>query len=95
MASHQYSRDPKRYFHCMEIQAGGTSALPLHCLQNNFESRHPMRIAIPDDYQDCVLGCVEKDNYEAYFGTVFDNINAFCAGTPTNLVNPEVLKIER
>lgn len=41
------------------------------------------------------LGFVEKDNYEAYFGTAFDNINAFCAGTPTNLVNPEVLRIER
>jgi D-3-phosphoglycerate dehydrogenase len=38
------------------------------------------------------LGFVERDNYEAYFGTAFDNINAFCAGTPTNLVNPEVLK---
>lgn len=37
------------------------------------------------------LGFVEKDNYEAYFGTAFDNINAFCAGAPTNLVNPEVL----
>jgi D-3-phosphoglycerate dehydrogenase len=37
------------------------------------------------------LGFVERDNYEAYFGTAFDNINAFCAGRPVNLVNPEVL----
>ncbi|MFC4275857.1 D-2-hydroxyacid dehydrogenase family protein [Achromobacter aloeverae] len=37
------------------------------------------------------LGFVEKDNYEAYFGTAFDNINRFFAGTPANLANPEVL----
>ncbi|AOB31962.1 3-phosphoglycerate dehydrogenase [Bordetella sp. H567] len=41
------------------------------------------------------LGFVEKDNYEAYFGTAFDNINAYCAGTPTHLVNPDVLRIQR
>lgn len=37
------------------------------------------------------IGFVEKDNYEAYFGTAFDNINSFFAGTPTGIANPEVL----
>jgi D-3-phosphoglycerate dehydrogenase len=32
------------------------------------------------------LGFVEKDNYEAYFGIAFDNINAYAAGSPQNLV---------
>lgn len=32
------------------------------------------------------LGYVERDNYENYFGTAFDNINHFFAGEPTNLV---------
>jgi D-3-phosphoglycerate dehydrogenase len=41
------------------------------------------------------LGFVERDNYEAYFGTAFDNINAWCAGIPKNLVNPEVLERRR
>jgi D-3-phosphoglycerate dehydrogenase len=41
------------------------------------------------------LGFVERDNYEAYFGTAFDNINAWCAGTPKNLVNPQVLERRR
>jgi len=37
------------------------------------------------------LGFVERDNYEAYFGMAFDNINSFAAGKPVNLANPEVL----
>lgn len=37
------------------------------------------------------IGFVEKDNYEAYFGGAFDNINRFFAGDPANLANPEVL----
>jgi D-3-phosphoglycerate dehydrogenase len=32
------------------------------------------------------IGYVERDNYETYFGIAFDNINAFAAGRPTNLV---------
>jgi D-3-phosphoglycerate dehydrogenase len=38
------------------------------------------------------LGYVEKDSYETYFGSAFDLVLAFAAGTPTNLVNPEVLE---
>ena len=32
------------------------------------------------------LGFVEKDNYETYFGMAFDNINAYAAGNPINVV---------
>lgn len=32
------------------------------------------------------LGYVERDNYERYFGIAFDNINAFAAGQPRNVV---------
>ena len=32
------------------------------------------------------LGFVEKDNYEHYYGTAFDNINAFAQGKPQNIV---------
>jgi D-3-phosphoglycerate dehydrogenase len=34
---------------------------------------------------------VERDNYERYYGTAFDNINAYAAGQPVNLANPQVL----
>lgn len=37
------------------------------------------------------LGYVEQDSYELYFGAAFDNIVNFAAGTPSGLLNPEVL----
>ncbi|EYC50976.1 3-phosphoglycerate dehydrogenase [Hylemonella gracilis str. Niagara R] len=37
------------------------------------------------------IGYVERDNYELYFGTAFDNLLHFMQGQPSNIVNPEVL----
>jgi D-3-phosphoglycerate dehydrogenase len=34
---------------------------------------------------------LEQGTYELYFGEAFDNILAFIAGTPANVVNPEAL----
>ena len=41
------------------------------------------------------IGYVEKDNYELYFGTAFDNVINFIKGTPTNIVNPGALQVRR
>jgi D-3-phosphoglycerate dehydrogenase len=41
------------------------------------------------------IGYVEQDSYELYFGAAFDNVANFIAGQPTNLVNPEALKVMR
>jgi D-3-phosphoglycerate dehydrogenase len=37
------------------------------------------------------LGYVEKDTYELYFGSAFDQVLAFAAGHPIHLLNPQVL----
>jgi D-3-phosphoglycerate dehydrogenase len=37
------------------------------------------------------IGYVTVEEWELQFADVFDQINAFAAGTPTNVVNPEVL----
>ena len=37
------------------------------------------------------LGYVERDDYEWQFSSIFDQIIAFAAGKPINVVNPEVL----
>ena len=37
------------------------------------------------------LGYVEKDTYEDYYGVVVDQIVAYAAGNPINVVNPEVI----
>jgi D-3-phosphoglycerate dehydrogenase len=38
------------------------------------------------------LGYVEKDTYEEYYGVVVEQILAFAAGKPMNIVNPEALE---
>ncbi|WP_395699340.1 D-2-hydroxyacid dehydrogenase family protein [Aquabacterium sp.] len=41
------------------------------------------------------IGYVEQDSYELYFGAAFDNVINFIRNEPTNLVNPEALKVIR
>jgi D-3-phosphoglycerate dehydrogenase len=38
------------------------------------------------------IGYVTRDEYELQFVDIFDQINAYAAGTPINVVNPDVLK---
>ena len=41
------------------------------------------------------IGYVERDSYEMYFSSAFDNVLNFLAGTPTHVANPEALRFER
>ncbi len=41
------------------------------------------------------LGYVSRDEYELQFTDIFEQINAYAAGAPINVMNPEVLKARR
>ena len=41
------------------------------------------------------IGYVEQDSYEMYFSAAFDNVVNFVNGRPTNIVNPDALKVLR
>ncbi|MBC8058069.1 MAG: D-2-hydroxyacid dehydrogenase family protein [Rhizobiales bacterium] len=41
------------------------------------------------------IGYVEQDSYELYFKAAFDNVVNFVNGTPTNILNPEALRVLR
>jgi D-3-phosphoglycerate dehydrogenase / 2-oxoglutarate reductase len=41
------------------------------------------------------IGYVTRDEYEIHFTDIFDQITAYAAGTPTNVVNPDVLATAR
>jgi D-3-phosphoglycerate dehydrogenase len=41
------------------------------------------------------LGYVTRDEYELQFTDIFDQIVAYAAGTPTNVVNPDVMDKRR
>jgi D-3-phosphoglycerate dehydrogenase len=50
---------------------------PLLCLENALCTPH--------------IGYVARENFERMFGTIFDQVLAYLAGRPVNVVNPEVL----
>jgi len=39
------------------------------------------------------IGYVEQDSYEMYFSAAFDNVRNFIKGEPSNIVNPEALRV--
>jgi len=41
------------------------------------------------------LGYVEQDSYEMYFRAAFENVVNYARGEPTNIVNPEALRLIR
>ncbi|AKJ29582.1 D-2-hydroxyacid dehydrogenase family protein [Caldimonas brevitalea] len=41
------------------------------------------------------IGYVEQDSYELYFSAAFENVINFINGSPTNIVNPDALKVIR
>ncbi|NBQ90320.1 MAG: D-2-hydroxyacid dehydrogenase family protein [Betaproteobacteria bacterium] len=41
------------------------------------------------------IGYVERDSYELYFSSAFDNVLNYLAGAPSGVVNPEALQFAR
>ncbi len=41
------------------------------------------------------IGYVELDSYERFFSAAFENVVNFIAGTPSNIANPEALRVIR
>ena len=52
---------------------------------------HPL-LSLPNALCTPHLGYVERDGYEGAFSSIFDQILAYAAGKPINVVNPEALK---
>jgi D-3-phosphoglycerate dehydrogenase / 2-oxoglutarate reductase len=55
---------------------------------------HPL-LAIDQVVATPHIGYVSREEYELQFADIFDQIVAYAAGTPTNVVNPDVLRRAR
>jgi D-3-phosphoglycerate dehydrogenase / 2-oxoglutarate reductase len=53
-------------------------------------AKHPL-VGVDNAVCTPHLGYVEENTYESYFGTAIDQILAYAAGKPINVVNPEAL----
>jgi D-3-phosphoglycerate dehydrogenase len=58
------------------------------------DTRHPL-LTMENVVATPHIGYVSRDEYEIQFGDIFDQIVAYAAGAPVNVVNPEALKARR
>ncbi len=78
------------------LQAGrpGLAALDVFETEPLTDPTHPL-LTMPNVICTPHIGYVATDEYEVQFTDIFDQIVAYSAGTPTNVVNPAVLPTRR
>jgi D-3-phosphoglycerate dehydrogenase len=74
------------------LQAGrpGMAAVDVYEEEPVLDARHPL-LAMPNVVCTPHIGYVTREEYETQFSDIFDQIVAYAAGTPINVVNPDVL----
>jgi D-3-phosphoglycerate dehydrogenase len=78
------------------LRAGrpGMAAVDVYEEEPLRDTGHPL-LNMPNVVCTPHLGYVSRDEYEIQFTDIFDQINAYAAGAPINVVNPEVLQTAR
>ena len=78
------------------LRAGrpGMAAVDVYEEEPVRDTTHPL-LNMPNVVCTPHLGYVSRDEYELQFTDIFDQINAYAAGSPINVVNPDVLKARR
>jgi D-3-phosphoglycerate dehydrogenase len=69
----------------------GMAAVDVYEEEPVLDARHPL-LAMDNVVCTPHIGYVTRDEYELQFSDVFDQIVAYAAGTPINVVNPRVLE---
>ena len=74
------------------LRAGrpGMAAVDVYEEEPVVDTRHPL-LTLGNVVCTPHIGYVERDGYESQFSDIFDQITAYLAGKPINVVNPEVL----
>lgn len=74
------------------LKAGrpGLAAVDVYEEEPVLNAAHPL-IGMPNVVCTPHLGYVDRDGYEAMFSAIFEQVNAFAAGRPINVINPEAL----
>ncbi len=76
------------------LKAGrpGMAAVDVYEDEPVLDTRHPL---LTLDNVVCTphIGYVTRDEYELQFADIFDQIVAYASGTPTNVVNPDALRL--
>jgi D-3-phosphoglycerate dehydrogenase len=75
------------------LRAGrpGKAAVDVYEEEPVLGGKHPL-LAMPNVVCTPHLGYVTREEYEVQFADIFDQIVAYAAGEPINVVNPDVLR---
>ena len=78
------------------LKAGrpGMAAVDVYEEEPVVDGKHPL-LSLPNALCTPHLGYVERDGYEAAFSSIFDQILAYAAGKPINVINPEALQTRK
>jgi len=80
--------------HALQAGRPGMAAVDVYEQEPVLDSRHPL-LVMPNVICTPHIGYVTHEEYETQFSDIFDQILAYGAGTPINVVNPEVLQNRR
>jgi D-3-phosphoglycerate dehydrogenase len=83
--------EPDALLHALRAGRPGAAALDVYESEPLLDASHPL-LNMGNVVCTPHLGYAERDSYELYFGQAFDQVNAFAAGVPINVVNPAVLE---
>ena len=82
--------EPGALVHALRAGRPGMAAVDVYEEEPVLDSAHPLLLM---ENVVCTphIGYVSRDEYEIQFADIFDQITAYAAGAPMNVVNPEVL----
>ncbi len=72
----------------------GMAAVDVYEDEPVLDTSHPL-LNMPNVVCTPHIGYVSRDEYEVQFADIFDQITVYAAGTPINVVNPDVLKSKK
>jgi len=86
--------EPGALVNALRAGCPGMAAVDVYEDEPLLDVRHPL---LNMDNVVCTphIGYVSRDEYELQFSDIFDQIVAYAAGKPTNVVNPDALERAR
>jgi len=86
--------EPDALVNALRAGRPGMAAIDVYEQEPVRDTSHPL-LAMPNVVCTPHLGYVTREEYEVQFTDIFDQIVAYAAGSPINVVNPNVLKAAR
>ena len=86
--------EPDALVNALRLGRPGMAAVDVYEDEPVLDPNHPL-LNMPNVVCTPHIGYVSRDEYEVQFADIFDQIVAYAAGAPINVVNPDVLQEAR